>query len=112
MAAPHPKPIAASRGANQLRVQAASGAWGMRGARVNSISPGVISTPMGRQELSGQSGAAMRAMIEASGTARVGTPADIAAAAAFLLGPEASFITGTDLLVDGGAVAAARTPVR
>ena len=95
--------------ANQLRVQTASLAWGARGARVNSVSPGVISTPMGQQELSGESGETMRAMIEASGTGRVGTPADIAAAVAFLVGPESSFITGTDLLVDGGTVAAVRS---
>lgn len=94
--------------ANQVRVAAASLAWGRRGARINSISPGVIATPMGQAELAGESGAFMRAMIEASGTGRVGTPADIAAAAAFLLGPEASFITGTDLAVDGGVVAAVR----
>ena len=61
---------------------------------------------MGQQELAGESGAQMRAMIEGSGTKRVGTPADIANAAAFLLGPDAGFITGTDLLVDGGVVAA------
>jgi NAD(P)-dependent dehydrogenase (short-subunit alcohol dehydrogenase family) len=94
--------------ANQLRVAAASLAWGERGARVNSISPGVISTPMGQQELAGESGAGMRTMIAASGTGRVGTPTDIANAAAFLLGPDSSFVTGTDLLVDGGVVAAVR----
>lgn len=94
--------------ANQLRVQAAASAWGRRGARVNSISPGVISTPMGQEELSGESGASMRGMVAASGTGRVGTPDDISAAAAFLLGPESTFITGTDLLVDGGVVAAVR----
>lgn len=97
--------------ANQLRVRAASLAWGARGARVNTISPGVISTPMGQLELAGASGGYMRVMIEKSGTARIGTPADIAAAAAFLLGPDATFITGTDLLVDdddGGVVAATR----
>ena len=98
--------------ANQVRVQAASLRWGARGARVNSISPGVISTPMGQQELAGESGAQMRAMIEGSGTKRVGTPGDIANAAAFLLGSDASFITGTDLLVDGGVVAAVDTGSR
>jgi len=92
--------------ANQLRVQAASAAWGGRGARINSISPGVIATPMGQQELAGEHGGMMRAMVAASGTGRLGTPADIANAAAFLLGPDASFITGTDLLVDGGVIAA------
>ncbi|MDT3443028.1 MULTISPECIES: SDR family oxidoreductase [unclassified Pseudofrankia] len=95
--------------ANQLRVRAASGSWGTRGARVNSISPGVISTKMGQQELASESGAGMRAMVAASGTGRLGSPDDIAAAAEFLLSAAASFITGIDLLVDGGAVAAVST---
>jgi len=94
--------------ANQLRVQAASIAWGKRGARINSISPGIISTPMGQQELAGESGGFMRAMIAASGTGRIGTPEDIVAAASFLLSPDATFITGADLLVDGGVIAALR----
>ncbi|MBV8463909.1 MAG: SDR family oxidoreductase [Acidimicrobiales bacterium] len=95
--------------ANQLRVCAASVSWGARGARVNSLSPGVISTSMGHEELASASGAFMRAMVEASGTGRLGTPDDIAAAVAFLLGEGSSFVTGTDLLVDGGAVAALRS---
>ncbi len=97
----------AKRG-NQVRVHAASLAWGARGARVNTVSPGIISTPMGQEELAGQSGAMMRAMVEASAMRRLGTPADIAAVVAFLLGPESSFVTGTDVLVDGGVVAALR----
>ncbi|WP_440708696.1 SDR family oxidoreductase [Herbiconiux sp. YIM B11900] len=91
---------------NQLRVRSASLSWGARGARINSISPGVISTPMGDQELAGENGAQMRAMVAASGTGRLGSPDDILSAALFLLGPDSSFITGTDLLVDGGVVAA------
>lgn len=98
----------AKRG-NQLRVQAASLAWGARGARINSISPGVISTAMGQQELAGESGANMRAMVDGSGTKRLGTSGDIAAAVEFLLGENATFITGTDLLVDGGVVAGVRS---
>ncbi|MFJ3034976.1 SDR family oxidoreductase [Curtobacterium pusillum] len=94
---------------NQLRMHAASVAWGKRGARINSISPGVISTPMGQAELAGEHGGIMRAIVDASGTGRVGTSGDIAAAAAFLLGPDSTFITGTDLLVDGGATAAVRS---
>lgn len=95
--------------ANQLRVQAAAGEWGRRGARVNSISPGIISTAMGRQELDGGSGSDMRGMIESSPTGRVGTAQDIAAVVEFLLSPAAGFVTGTDLLVDGGVVAATRS---
>lgn len=95
--------------ANQVRVQAAATAWGAKGARVVSVSPGIISTPMGQQELAGANGDGMRTMIEMSGTKRLGTPDDIAAAVEFLVSPAASFITGTDLLVDGGAVAALRT---
>ncbi|GAA0959979.1 SDR family oxidoreductase [Actinocorallia libanotica] len=95
--------------ANLLRVRGASPVWGDRGARINSVSPGVIATPMGQEELNGESGAGMRMMIDASNAQRVGTPADIAAAVDFLLGPLSGFISGTDLLVDGGAVAAVRT---
>jgi NAD(P)-dependent dehydrogenase (short-subunit alcohol dehydrogenase family) len=92
-----------------VRVRAAAQAWGRRGARINAISPGVIATSMGRAELDGPSGAFMRLMVESSGSARLGTPDDIAAAADFLLSSRASFITGVDLLVDGGVVAAMRS---
>lgn len=60
---------------------------------------------MGQLELDGDNGQFMRAMIAGSGTGRLGTPDDIAAAAAFLLGPGATFIPGNDLVVDGGVVA-------
>jgi NAD(P)-dependent dehydrogenase (short-subunit alcohol dehydrogenase family) len=95
--------------ANQLRVQATAPLWGARGARVNSISPGIISTPMGQLELAGPTGEGMRAMLDASAAKRLGTPEDIANAAEFLLDPRSSFITGTDLLVDGGVIAALRS---
>ncbi|MFT4306071.1 MAG: SDR family oxidoreductase [Microbacterium sp.] len=98
-----------SKLANRLQVQEASASWGKRGARVNSVSPGVISTAMGRRELSTPSGAFMRAMVESSGTGRLGTPSDIADAVTFLVGPQATYITGVDLLVDGGNVAAVAT---
>jgi NAD(P)-dependent dehydrogenase (short-subunit alcohol dehydrogenase family) len=97
----------AKRG-NQLRVQAAAHAWGGKGARLNTISPGVISTPMGAQELQGPMGAHIQSMVDLSGARRLGTPDDIAAAAAFLAGPGSSFITGNDVLVDGGVISAQR----
>ncbi|GAB3699074.1 SDR family oxidoreductase [Saccharopolyspora tripterygii] len=106
---PGPASYGLAKRGNQLRVQAASAEWGDRGARINSLSPGIISTPMGQQELAGESGADIRAMVDASALKRVGTPADIADAVSFLLGPTASFISGTDLLIDGGVIAAAKT---
>ena len=97
----------AKRG-NHLRVQAESLVWGERGARINAISPGIIITPLARDEMSGPGAASYQKMIETSASARVGTPDEVAAAAAFLLGPEAGFITGSDLLMDGGVIAALR----
>lgn len=95
--------------ANQIRVAAAAAQWAQRKARINSISPGVIATDMGHRELAGQTGAIAQAMLNASSAGRIGSPDEIAAATEFLLSKAASFITGTDLLVDGGAIAALRT---
>jgi NAD(P)-dependent dehydrogenase (short-subunit alcohol dehydrogenase family) len=101
--------VVAKRGV-QVRVEAAARAWGRRGGRVVSLSPGIIATPQGNEELAGSSGDGMRAMIAMSALERVGTPDDIAATVEFLVGPAASLITGTDILVDGGIVAAVRRP--
>ncbi|WP_319453376.1 MULTISPECIES: SDR family oxidoreductase [unclassified Mycobacterium] len=95
--------------ANQIRVSAAASSWGLRRARINSISPGIISTDMGRQELAGESGRLIQMMTDNAGLRRLGTADDIAAAAEWLLGPASSFVTGTDLLVDGGVTAAIRS---
>jgi len=95
--------------ANRVQVQNVSALWGQSGARINSVSPGVISTAMGRQELASDSGAFMRSMVVNSSTGRLGTPSDIADGVTFLLSPQASFITGIDLLIDGGSVAAVAT---
>jgi NAD(P)-dependent dehydrogenase (short-subunit alcohol dehydrogenase family) len=94
--------------ANHLRVQAASLSWGERGARVNSISPGIIATPLAQHEMASESGPIYRAMIVASPSKRMASADEVASAAAYLMGPEASFITGSDLLIDGGVIAAMR----
>lgn len=94
-----------SKRSNHLRVQAAALAWNQRGATVNSVSPGVISTEMAKAEAASPSGDRMRQMLDACGAGRTGTPAEIADAVAFLTGPHARYITGTDLLVDGGQTA-------
>jgi NAD(P)-dependent dehydrogenase (short-subunit alcohol dehydrogenase family) len=94
--------------ANHLRVQAASLSWGERGARVNSISPGIIATPLAQHEMASESGPIYRAMIAASPAKRMASPDEVAAAAAFLFSPEAGFITGSDLLMDGGVIPAMR----
>src|SRR4051794_32644153 len=99
---------AISKQANHLRVQAAAVPWGDRGARVNCISPGIILTPLARDEMSGPGAEGYRKMIDVSAAGRVGTADEVATAAAFLLGPDAGFITGTDLLIDGGVIAALR----
>jgi len=80
--------------------------WGAKGARIVSLSPGVIATSMGRMEAA--SGDRAQAMIDATPAGRWGTADDIAAATEFLLSDAASYITGCDLRVDGGAVAAMR----
>lgn len=82
-------------------------AWGARGARIMTISPGLIYTPMGLKEA--DCDPRIKAMIEAQPIGRWGTANDIADAIAFLLGPSASFITGCDLRIDGGATALNRT---
>ena len=95
----------AKRG-NSLRVMAEAVRWGRRGARVNTISPGIISTPMSLQELEEGAGDAMRQQLALSALPRMGTADDIAAAVEWLASPAASFVTGCDLRIDGGVTAA------
>ena len=94
----------AKRG-NSLRVMAESLRWGRRGARLNTISPGIIITPLARDELAGPRGAGYRRMIELSPAGRAGTPDEVANVAALLMGPGGGFITGSDFLMDGGVTA-------
>ncbi len=90
----------------QMLVRRTASEWGPRGARCVSISPGVIDTPMGRAEIESGSGAAD--LLALGAFARAGDPTEIASVIAFLCSPAASFITGTDILVDGGVVAAVK----
>jgi NAD(P)-dependent dehydrogenase (short-subunit alcohol dehydrogenase family) len=94
-----------SKRGNSLRVMAEAVRWGKRGARLNTISPGIIMTPLARDELSGPRGAGYRRMIEGSAAGRAGTPDEVAALAALLMGPEGGFISGSDFLMDGGVTA-------
>jgi NAD(P)-dependent dehydrogenase (short-subunit alcohol dehydrogenase family) len=82
-------------------------AWGNKGARIVSLSPGVARTPMGRQEAA--SGNRAQAMVDITPAGRWGTAMDIATTAEFLLSDAASYITGCDIRVDGGAVAVMRS---
>jgi len=91
---------------NQLRVQAQAAEWGAQGARLLSISPGIISTAMIRHER--KQGAPVDQTVANQPISRLGNAEDIAAAVCWLAGPEASYITGTDLLVDGGMQASLR----
>ena len=94
---------------NHLQAQrAAATSWRNRRARINTISPGIIITPLAYDEFNAN-GEGYQRMIDASAAKRTGTSDEIAEAAAFLLGEHAKFITGTDLLIDGGVIAAIRT---
>lgn len=95
-----------SKRGNALRVMAEAVRWGRRGARLNTISPGIVMTPLANDELKGPRGAAYRGMIEGSTAKRAGTPDEIATLAALLMGPDGAFITGSDFLIDGGVTAA------
>jgi NAD(P)-dependent dehydrogenase (short-subunit alcohol dehydrogenase family) len=74
--------------------------WGRNGGRVNSVAPGLIDTPMGRQEAEQQP--IMKVMLEKTPLRRLGESNEVASVVAFLLSDEASFISGIDVLVDGG----------
>ena len=90
---------AAKRGVIHAAARAAV-RWGRRGGRVNSLAPGLIDTPMGRQELEQQP--IMQEMLANTPLGRLGEPSEVAAVVAFLCSDAASFISGIDVLVDGG----------
>jgi NAD(P)-dependent dehydrogenase (short-subunit alcohol dehydrogenase family) len=95
-----------SKRGNSLRVMAEAVRWGKRGARLNTISPGIIMTPLAKDELTGPRGEGYRRMIEVSVAGRSGTPDEVATVGALLMGPDGGFITGSDFLIDGGVTAA------
>jgi NAD(P)-dependent dehydrogenase (short-subunit alcohol dehydrogenase family) len=95
-----------SKRGNSLRVKAAAVSWGKRGARINTISPGIIITPLAKEELAGPRGDSYRRMLEISPAGRAGTPDEVANVAALLMGPDGAFITGSDFLMDGGVTSA------
>lgn len=94
-----------TRRGNLARVKAWAKAYGERGARLNSVSPGIVISKTASLELAGASGAWMLASVRGSSGGRWGTGADIANAVAFLCGTDAGFLSGIDILADGGMIA-------
>jgi NAD(P)-dependent dehydrogenase (short-subunit alcohol dehydrogenase family) len=94
-----------SKRGNSLRVMAEAVRWGKRGGRINTISPGIVMTPLAKDELAGPRGEGYRRMIEGSVAKRAGTPDEVGAVGALLMGPDGGFITGSDFLMDGGVTA-------
>ncbi|EFB91925.1 oxidoreductase, short chain dehydrogenase/reductase family protein [Pyramidobacter piscolens W5455] len=90
---------------NVKRVMAEAVKWGERGARLNSISPGIIVTPLALDEFNGPRGEFYRTMFAKCPAGRPGTADEVANVAELLMGPQGAFITGADFLVDGGATA-------
>ncbi|MGI6220533.1 MAG: SDR family oxidoreductase [Coriobacteriales bacterium] len=94
-----------SKRCNEKRVMHEAVRWGERGARINSISPGIIVTPLAIDEFNGPRGDFYKNMFAKCPAGRPGTADEIGALAAFIMGPQGAFITGSDFLIDGGATA-------
>lgn len=90
---------------NVKRVMAESIKWGDRGARINSISPGIIVTPLAIDEFNGPRGDFYKNMFANCPAGRPGTADEVANVAELLMSPQGAFITGADFLIDGGATA-------
>ena len=90
---------------NEKRVMAESVKWGVRGARINSISPGIIVTPLAIDEFNGPRGDFYKNMFAKCPAGRTGTADEVANVAELLMSPQGAFITGSDFLIDGGATA-------
>ncbi|MGM0215796.1 SDR family oxidoreductase [Enterococcus sp. AZ109] len=94
-----------SKRCNVLRVMSEATKWGKRGARINSISPGIIITPLANDELNGPRGEGYRRMIDGSPVGRAGTADEVANVAELLMSDRGSFISGSDFLMDAGVTA-------
>lgn len=94
-----------SKRCNVLRVMYEATNWGKRGATINSISPGIIITPLAADELKGPRGEGYRNMLKASPAGRAGTPDEVGDLAEFLMSSRGRFISGADILIDGGTTA-------
>lgn len=90
---------------NEKRVMAESVKWGERGARINSISPGIIVTPLAIDEFNGPRGDFYKNMFAKCPAGRPGTADEVANVAELLMSEKGVFITGADFLIDGGATA-------
>lgn len=90
---------------NKKRVMAESVKWGTRGARINSISPGIIVTPLAIDEFNGPRGDFYKNMFAKCPAGRPGTADEVANVAELLMSGKGTFITGSDFLIDGGATA-------
>ena len=90
---------------NEKRVMAESVKWGEKGARINSISPGIIVTPLAIDEFNGPRGDFYKNMFAKCPAGRPGTADEVANVAELLMSDKGAFITGSDFLIDGGATA-------
>ena len=90
---------------NVKRVMYEACRWGEKGARINSISPGIIVTPLALDEFNGPQGDFYKNMFANCPSGRPGTADEIASIAKLLMSDEGAFITGSDILIDGGATA-------
>ena len=94
-----------SKRCNVLRVMGEATKWAKRGATVNSISPGIIITPLANDELKGPRGEGYRKMLSLCPCRRAGTPDEVGDLAEFLMSSRGRWITGSDFLIDGGTTA-------
>ena len=90
---------------NEKRVMAESVKWGEKGARINSISPGIIVTPLALDEFNGPRGDFYKNMFAKCPAGRPGTADEVANVAELVMSEKGAFITGADFLIDGGATA-------